>query len=156
MLEISRAHVERNDLQTWLEVLRRLTASEQLASAYEGMVSVGITGYEDDPRELFEIPAVTRYMRELSEAWPYWFHFCERQLRSLDVIFMTHIDLERVKNMGPHKVGAALVSGAQFNRAVMKLFNGMNSLYEAHEWSEARNEAASEHINAALLRWTGA
>lgn len=155
VLEIGRTHVERNDLQTWVEVLSRLTESGPMAAAYEGMLSVAITGYEDDPRELYEIPEVLRYIRALTEAWPYWFHFCERPMRSLELVFMTHIDLVRVKTIGQHKIGVSVVSERQFSQAMMRLFNGLNSLYEEHGWPDARNEAASEQVNAALLRWLG-
>lgn len=154
-LEVSRAHVERNDIQTWIDVLERLTASEPIASAYEGMLSIAVTGYEDDPRELYEIPEVVGFMRELTASWPYWFHFCERYLRSLDLIFICHIDLRRVQNFGEHKIGVTLDSPDQFRRALMDLFNGMNGLYEEHGWSNERNETASDLVNAALKRWTG-
>lgn len=155
VLQIDRVHVERNDLQTWVSVLERLSSDEATASAYEGMLSVAVTGYEDDPRELYEVPEVVRYMRALTDAWPYWFHFCERNMRSLELIFLSHVDLRRVKNLGPHKVGVEVVSEKQFKRAILGLFNGMNALYEQFGWSEARNIAASDKVNDALMRWAG-
>lgn len=37
--------------------------------------SLTISGYDDDSRELFEIPEVCRYLRGLDHEWPFWFFF---------------------------------------------------------------------------------
>jgi hypothetical protein len=39
----------------------------------------GVGGYENDQRELWEIPQVRYFIKILDERFPFWFHFCERE-----------------------------------------------------------------------------
>lgn len=45
------------------------------------MFSVG--GYDDDPRELFEIPEVRAFLCAFNRAWPYWFFACNLDVPNL-------------------------------------------------------------------------
>lgn len=35
-----------------------------------------VVDYDEDPREIYEIPEVRAFYAKLWEAWPYWFYFC--------------------------------------------------------------------------------
>ena len=74
MLMGSREEVEAGD---HLKTLASLTTflREDKCRQFRQRVMFGITGYDEDPRELFEIPEVRRWVIELDVKWPYWFFF---------------------------------------------------------------------------------
>lgn len=53
----------------------RLRATKELAHQCQGKVEISFFGYESDPRELFEIPEVRRYIAVLDQALPELFFF---------------------------------------------------------------------------------
>lgn len=75
ILVFSRRQVEERDLSEPLEFLRRLTASREVALEFSGRISLVVDGYNDDPRELFEIPEVRSFLQRLDLEWPHWFFF---------------------------------------------------------------------------------
>lgn len=85
---ISRQQVEALDLDEPLDFLHSLvpTAHPHHAWAYKGRLSLVIAGYETDPRELFEIPEVCRYLRALDEQWPFWLFFFNQVDDSIKLI----------------------------------------------------------------------
>jgi len=58
VLMFSRRQVETCDITEPLQLLRRLTADRHTAMDFCGRMSLVVDGYQDDPRELFEIPEV--------------------------------------------------------------------------------------------------
>lgn len=71
----SRRQVETGGLAESLQFLRRLTADRHTAIDFCGRISLVVDDYNDDPRELFEIPEVRAYIMRLDQAWPNWFFF---------------------------------------------------------------------------------
>jgi len=53
----------------------RLRKTKQLAAATQGKIEFSFSGYDADPRELFEIAEVRRYIEALDEALPELFFF---------------------------------------------------------------------------------
>ena len=67
--------VRARDTSRAREFFDRLRASRELAYACKSTVEFSFSGYDSDPRELFEIPEVCSYMKLLSEALPELFFF---------------------------------------------------------------------------------
>jgi len=63
ILMFSRQQVETGDITEPLQLLRRLTADRQTAIDFCGRISLVVDGYNDDPRELFEVPVPSRRQR---------------------------------------------------------------------------------------------
>ena len=57
---IDRESVEKKDLSTVMHFVRRLTSSMERPHC-KGKIEFGFAGYDDDPRELFEIEGVKWY-----------------------------------------------------------------------------------------------
>ena len=49
----------------------------EVAQRLKGRLIFEIRGYEDDPRDLWEIPEVRAWMKALDQAFPYWFYFMD-------------------------------------------------------------------------------
>jgi hypothetical protein len=69
VLVASRDEVERIDLSRCLQVLDSLIESRERAMRFRDQMVFTVDGYNDDPRELFEIPEVRTFIRELDARW---------------------------------------------------------------------------------------
>lgn len=58
-----------------MRALRSLLVDAATIRRQRGRVHFWIEGYDDDPRELWHVPAVRAYVTALDEAFPYWFWF---------------------------------------------------------------------------------
>ena len=66
----SRRQVETCDVAEPLQLLRSLTADRHTALEFSGRLSLVVDGYNNDPRELFEMPEVRANIKRLDQAWP--------------------------------------------------------------------------------------
>jgi hypothetical protein len=76
VLMSSRAEVEAGDVVHASAMLQKLLKPEN-AKRLKGRLVFRIRGYDDDPRELFEVPEVRTWMEELDCEFPYWFYFMD-------------------------------------------------------------------------------
>ncbi len=76
---IDRPEVEAQDISRTREFFDRLRVTRELALENQGKVELSFFGYEDDLRELFEIPEVREYISILSPALPELFFFVRTQ-----------------------------------------------------------------------------
>jgi hypothetical protein len=81
VLYASRAEVEAADIDHALSALNKLLNPE-VAQRLKGRLIFEIRGYEDDPRDLWEIPEVRAWMQALDQAFPHWFYFMNVGSRS--------------------------------------------------------------------------
>ena len=89
-LVISRQQIETGDTQSTLDFLRSLVPTEEpeRARAFKSRVSLHVSGYDQDPRELFEVLEVCHYFKALDDEWPFWFYFLSQADESLKVLAM--------------------------------------------------------------------
>lgn len=74
-LVISRSEVEQGDIAPVLARLRAFMTDRHEAWRYKGQVTLVVSGYEDDPRSLVDVPAVRDMLRRLEAAWDEWGYF---------------------------------------------------------------------------------
>jgi hypothetical protein len=72
---IDRLQVEQMDLSAIRHFIQRLRSSKELALHCKGKISIGFNGYDNDPRELFEINEVRRYLAVLDREFDELFFF---------------------------------------------------------------------------------
>ena len=73
-LVVERADVEANRTD---EIMKSLTTllRRDWCQRFRQRVNLGVNGYDDDPRELYEVPEFRRFMITLDALWPYWAFF---------------------------------------------------------------------------------
>lgn len=79
-------------------------ADVNLLSWLQSKVSILIAGYEDDPRELSQIPEVRAFWQALHKAWPYGLYFFDRDSGTLLNCFMSHMTLNVTPEGEPSKI----------------------------------------------------
>src|SRR5437870_2320009 len=95
---VGREEVEACNATEVLKTLNKLTANKVTVLKFMGKVSIGVHGYDDDLRELFEIPEVRLFFRELDQQFPFWFFFLSTATGALTLLALL---LCRITRLSP-------------------------------------------------------
>jgi hypothetical protein len=97
MAEIGRSYIEAADLDPVVDLLTRLRilhpdeADVETLKRRHSKITIFIDGYNDDPRELFEIPEVRHYFQRVHAMWPYGLFFFSRETKTLQLLTLCHV-----------------------------------------------------------------
>ena len=140
---ITRQQIEDADIESSLSFLRSLVPTEhpEHAWAYKGRLSLVISGYNSDPRELFEIPEVCHYLRSLDAEWPFWLFFLNQADESIKVLAMC---LASTLEVVP---GAAHIDPAGLTHFLERGFAAVNCLFDSYGFPESENEVLSMGVS---------
>jgi hypothetical protein len=81
----SRDDVESCNINRALEFLVKLL-EPRAAQRFKRRLLFGVSGYDADSRELYQIPEVRSWMRELDLVFPYWFYFLVREPSTMEFV----------------------------------------------------------------------
>ena len=140
ILMFSRQHVETLDLAEPLQFLRRLTADRHTSLEFSGRLSLVIDGYNDDARELFEVPEVRAYIKRLEQAWPNWFCFLSQADESIKLLESCLCETIEVVP------GVTSVDMEQLERSLARHFGAMYRLGDELKLPEEMCEEVAEGI----------
>lgn len=119
LLFITRAEVEQQRWVGIVERLRALSRSQESALQYQGSVRIVVDGYNDDPRELGEIPEVKFLFRKLTQEWPCWFWFLERGIGQMTLLLS--LLSEVVVRFQETNVAHEIVNVDEYQTTILKL-----------------------------------
>ena len=75
VLQISQEAIQNCDTSEYVTQLHGITDSLQsFEAAFQRYVFL-ISGYDDDPRELYQIPEVVSFIKDLNSKLPFWLYF---------------------------------------------------------------------------------
>ena len=86
ILELSRREIDSGNIAGALERLHVLTDSAANVLRYKESLIFQVTGFDADPRELPEIPAVRSFFQALAAEWPHWFWFLPRHVGLVELL----------------------------------------------------------------------
>lgn len=143
ILGLHREQIEAFDIESSLSFLRTLVPSNDPAFAwsYKSRVSLVIGGYDDDPRELFEIPEVCRYLHGIDQEWSFWFFFLSPSDGSIKLAGMC---LASAVSVSPGKV---YIPPENLYRFMERGFGAVNLLFDHYGFPESDNEALTEVVS---------
>jgi hypothetical protein len=130
------------DTEQMLMGLSVFVRSKVLAPQVQGHLRLAFEGFENDAREVWEIPEVRRFMARLDAVCPYWFFLADLNSPTLHVIASC---LCRVSEVAP---GFTLFDRDDLAQFMLRQFDGMNQLWEEHQLSDEVNREVSEAILA--------
>ncbi len=140
---ITRQQIQDADIESSLGFLRSLVPTEhpEHAWAYKGRLSLVISGYDSDPRELFEIPEVCHYLRSLDAEWPFWLFFLNQADESIKMLAMC---LASTLEVTP---GAAHIDPEGLTHFLERGFAAVNYLFDSYGFPESENEVLSMGVS---------
>jgi hypothetical protein len=98
MTTIYREQIEAGDVKVVLAFLKSLCVLEPEAAELnilrrlQSNIGIFVDGYNDDSRELFQISEVRSYFQKLHSVWPYGLYFFNRELRTLQLLVLCHVE----------------------------------------------------------------
>lgn len=104
--QFSRDRVEAGDAKDFLSRFGkfRVPVGKQLRGMMNSLALM-IEGYDDDPREIYAIPEVRVFYKQLWQRWPYWLYFCNLDTENLMMMVMCCLDsLDALKVQGQPQV----------------------------------------------------
>jgi hypothetical protein len=152
LYQFSRDRVEAGDAKDFLSRFGKsgLPTGKKL----EGMmnsVALMIDGYNHDPREIYAIPEVRAFYKQLWEIWPYWLYFCNLDTENLMMMVMCCLEsLDALKVKGQSQVKVS-ISPLEVVRFISGGFVPMNEMCERAGMCERqifdRTKAVFEYFN---------
>ena len=140
VLLISRHEVESGDVASVVSRLKPLLATREGAWRYRGQMTLVVDGYDNDPRELVDIPQVREFLHELDQQWPYWVFFFN-QVDDTIIIFLSCLCGGRYPGAGTVEIDLQRLSDA-----LTRGFEAINSLFETHAFPEKELETISRGV----------
>lgn len=138
---ISRAEVEAGDIEHVLSTLRRFTLTPETARASFERVDIAFHGFDQDTRELYEIPEVRSFVYQLDEQFPFWLFFLSKRhlgLQCLLLCFLPPYLTEQARSrIFPERINQLLSS---------RWFPAMNQLCEYAGFSERQVKQLTDRV----------
>lgn len=137
---IGREQISSLDVSDARAFFDRLLISKTLAAHCQGKVEIGFHGYDSDPRELFEIPQMRRFVPLLVDALPELFFFAytgdhAQTLKTL-ALCLTEVKRTPVVGYGKDKIPVE-VSTDKIGQFLESHFRGLNGVSEWLKFPEA-------------------
>ena len=140
VLLISRREVEAGDLASVLSRLKVFLATREDAWLDRGQMTLVVDGYNNDPRELVDIPEVRTLLRGLESSWPQWAYFFNQVDDSIKLL-LSCVAGSRFLGRGAVEMDAEMVAAA-----LGRAFGGMNMVFERFGFPEAELEKMSNGL----------
>ena len=140
VLMFSRREVESGDPSASVARLQALFDTPEAIWRYRGQVALAVDGYNDDPRELIDIPDVRAFLVKFNSQWPYWAFFFNQVDDSIKILLSClcasrYLGRGRVE-IDPEKLQRFLLAG----------FAAMNSIFDENEFPESELETISNGV----------
>ena len=145
VLNLTREEVECGNIASALERLHILADTRESALRYRESLVFIVCGYDDDPRELAEIPHVRTFFARLAQEWPHWFWFLARDLGAIS-LFMSLLCTVKI-HRSPGSFGSEFLDSAEMGAILGDLFERGNAIFYAYGiTAQEANESAASAI----------
>lgn len=153
VVQFHRSDIKKGLTGSALHTLMTISDSPELSRLYGGRLMFFFEGYDQDRREIIEIPECRRFFRKITNQWPFWFHFVVKEPQQFALVFTLLCDVKVKHRTGYSDVGFKNIQ--QFAELAHDLFGHMNNLYDLHGFSEEMNRKTSKEVDGMLMAMAG-
>lgn len=102
---IGREEIESLNVSEARAFFDRIRSTKEIAAHCQGKVVIGFHGYDDDPRELFEIPEMRKFVPVLADALPeiFFFAYTGERSQTLKTLAMCLTEVKKLSNIPNEK-----------------------------------------------------
>ncbi|WP_269533510.1 hypothetical protein [Chitinimonas sp. BJYL2] len=143
---IDRKDIEEQNISNALAFLNDLTSSREVCMGLKERLELSVHGYNDDSREIYEIPEVIAFLRALNEAWPYWMLFQHPEFTWLQVMAVCLCSPTRTKD------GKVAFDHEEMSELMTKWFCSLNELCHKFAISLTVNKRVSAQAQSILTK----
>ena len=138
---ISREVVELTDTSSTIKTLSSVLTDRETVQQFRGRVEISFQGFDDDPREIYEIPEIRRFCVEIDKLFPFWFYFLPTDNDTLKMIVFCLVPIIKIAPgfVKPSRLGLASFLASHFQE--------MNTLFEKYRLEEEINREISDSVS---------
>lgn len=149
ILTVDRRDIEAGNVAKTLSSLHILTDSAGNVRLYRESVVFQIDGYNDDPRQLPEIPEVRAFYNRLVAEWPHWLWFLARDFGSIALLLSL---LCRVRVIpGKTGFGTEFHDLLEVQSTLRDMLHRGNALFAAHDIGAHEAKTSAESAMAEIV-----
>jgi hypothetical protein len=138
---ISRDEIEAGNCEGIQMLLKWLTASDEMIKKCRNKLMITIFGYDNDPRELFQIDEVRKWMQTALGIFKYWGYFLTmdkslRHLSSLKILLFCNIPvtfLGRIESNKKVNIEYSPIDAKDFKNKIFEWLNEFSYTYNISE-----------------------
>lgn len=134
VMSISRDEVEKKRIASTLEKLMTMSDSKEKVMLYKDSLALLFEGYDEDARELVEIPEVRAFMKELLTEWPYWMWYLARFSGDIQRLMGCLCEISTVRRGG--RFGFMFRDYDEVQKVIREMHNRSRFLYSLYEIDE--------------------
>jgi hypothetical protein len=142
ILFIPKKIIEANDYSFVLKIFDDVLKDPALIRKFKNQVTIGFDGYDDEPKEVFEINEVRNYIQHLTTKFPYWFYFLSLDDHSLWMTMLILCKFEKV-----HGGWQARISRREMNVVLTYLHKHWFEFYEKYGLPKREMTPQAKKIN---------
>jgi len=156
LIGVDKSQVLSLDFSAFTSLLKKLTANDEMIEKCKGKLSFVIYGYEEDPRELYEIEEVRKWAKAVIPVFKYWGYFLnmERHLSKLTGLVVLQLCSVDIKIIGPNpeKTGMHIEPDVEQTISLLKLlFEWLNEFSDKYNIPEEITMERTKSISRLLV-----
>jgi hypothetical protein len=147
LFQFSRPAIEAGDFSGFLETfgLEHLPTGAALRPFFNSFAFMA-DGFDEDPREIYEIPEVRAFYWSFRQAWPFWFFACDLELPFLQAMTFCCLPSLRVVRREGAPIQRVHLDQGELADFVRDNFKGMNLLFQRAGMTERENRDRSQRV----------
>lgn len=136
-------------------LLKRITSTDEMIKKCKGKISFVVFGYEEDPRELYQIEEVRKWAKEIIPIFKYWGYFLnmDEEISRMTGLMVLHLCSVDINILGPNpdNTGFLIEPDEEQTLALMQeLFGWLNEFSDKYKISDEVNKERSMRVAKAL------
>ncbi|QOX05468.1 MULTISPECIES: hypothetical protein [Xanthomonas] len=138
----SRERVERCDIGDTLGQLNALSDNPENVRRFVGRVFFMFDGYNDDPRQIYQVPEARDFFAKLTAMLPLWAHYLHRDAETVGIAYLLLCQSEPFYE-NKQRVSVS-IDMAEANSLTRRLVSSATGLHALHGLTEEESRAIIE------------
>ncbi|WJM76679.1 hypothetical protein QTJ10_00575 [Xanthomonas hortorum pv. vitians] len=138
----SRERVERGDIGDTLGQLNALSHNPENVRRFVGRVFFMFDGYNDDPRQIYQVPEARDFFAKLTAMLPLWAHYLHRDAETVGIAYLLLCQSEPFYE-NKQRVSVS-IDMAEANSLTRRLVSSATGLHALHGLTEEESRAIIE------------
>lgn len=139
MLPIDAKSVRAPEIGPAADVLMQLSDCAELSDILAGTLMLDFEGWDEDPRELPEIPEVRAFMKLLHAQWPYWVNFILPEPTTIALLYGLLLPNPKFVHTPDGRFNLVM-DDKEVMALTQQLLHAAQALHEVHGFSDLRKE----------------
>jgi hypothetical protein len=147
LFAIERSEIESGDTSEVRFFFNRLRATRELAYECRGKVILSVSGYDDDPRDLFEVGEVKQYIAALDSFLPDLFFFIQVEpIPDTIRLFAYCLADGRWTKVGPNSEEKIALNTSELKDFIERHLEGLHEIARSLDMSDEEVEKIAEEL----------